>query len=715
MSNDIRYNPPIVVPVQVARELQEYIPLFTGYILYEATTKQNRNQVRSLYVQLLEEDQRALQTAAQSLADLTEYYMSRDGTDLRYVETVIRNTATMVNDAMVALAVQSYPQQFNQYLTQQEAADLEPYIATYQYEMEQAKAFFNGGHAPQRQNTFSRNTFARGGGAVGAPTMQVGLRGRGRAVRDFHGQSDDHNNDDFSRVVSQFQHGGRDVGGPRSGVSSRSTAGSSVFIEPGRHVGSGQSDGMTTYGRRRTVNEARQAEAAADIVVQGARPTRRRGAPLQADVQPTTPARGEPKLPVGAKVIEGQTFVRYDSEQEWPVILNPERPMDWMVTADVQFQPAFNSSWKPSMNTEAPYPLWYDPATHLLFNIKRQKDGFVLQKAMERKTYMGYLDNELDPQMRALEEKRLRERDAVALPAWAAVGRMRPVPDRPLSTTVEVDESVEGVEMSSVCNASIPVVADVAAAYDSAFFTYNRLAGERMKGQAVEFYFDRCELARVDMGDSDSFYRLAHSIELEELQSGLEALKTTEGSEKLFAAVDERLTNVLNWTLNYRMGISWKVDCFYTDIGELRDELRNSYGELVEDALIEVIPEITSMALSYCTKHEQMAGAVEVLGLKALVGEELDMGLLVWMERCSVTRVPLENLDSRLPNHQVAVTRQVEPELYATLESILNRTEDAPCIYRHRYIVTADEKWYELVRGALDRSSILVFPTSAPV
>lgn len=686
----LAHNPPFVVPVQIDQQLEEFIPLFTGYALDCIVSMASKNDARKLFQQLMEQDQQALGELVQALANVVEFYTFSEQLAPNQVEVAIRNAVEPVVNNYLALAVNAYPQEFGRFLSEDMVADVQNYIRAFEDIKFQAQRFFHGG---QQQGFGGRGSWqpqGRGnyGGGGGGNWQQRGGGNAGRIGQGYQSRSrwdepgQDQGGQGYTRASQDNWPGNRGATGGRGNwtQSQNRTGRANIWDDSGVSRKSAPTDtsfNSTGGGRMRRQFDQPQ-----------------RHAPVQEErrtVVPTHP---------NAQTVDGVLFVPARQDREWPKIKDPQRIWDHILMQDgTQLRPAHLSDWKPTFDPERPFTPWFDPETQILFHYKAP-DGNVSVQVINREDTMNYLDHELDPELRRKGEDAARAREGKLAPAWQMVETLRPNPSQPLATAEPLGEDAEGERVELVNPDTYLVTSSLSDAIKRACLRLKVDAPEVLK-QAFELYVDRGVLTTILNPNFGLLFEMANA---ENFKALFHQMNETD-DEELVKEVDARMVTAINLALQQNMGLQgWSITNFREDYGDLVVALKEEHGDLVVQALEGWSTQVISRALAHYSKSDLDASVRKVVGL------DDNVTALVWLERSSVTRLPISSDELRVPvDTGVLVSPTVFPEIHNTLDSIFGRTEDMPHTFYGRYIATTDGAVYSLTKGYLNDQAILIF------
>lgn len=683
------YRPPFVYTVQIDQQLNEFIPMLSGYAIDCIQSTAPNNAARQRFLEVVSNDNNTMTQLVQDLADAIEFYTFSENLNPGQVEIAIRNTVETVVNGYLGYAVQNMPDAFQGVINEEMFNAGLGYARALDELRNQAGRFLNQGRGGyQQQNSYQNVRGARGGGGgfVGGAPMGRAAGGWNAAGGGSRWDEGDAGYQQQQPMRHQVQQGG---GGGRFGRAN----GPSNWNQNANRGG-----GATIW------DEKPQNARNTDTSFNGSsasRPRREFDQPHVQQQQPASQQRREVK-PVNTKVteVDGQSFFPARTDQEWPKIVNADRIWDWILTQDgTQMRPAYQSTWKRSFDAEQPATPWYDPDTHVLFHIKGT-DGKVREEPIQREITMEYLEHELNPELRKQERDVKIARSGRVDAAWNLVEELRPIPSQPLATTEALSEGVEGV---TVRPHNPDAFQQAVSLSDAVKRTTLKLKVEKpsILNEAFELYVDRAVLTDVVNPDYELLFRLANAENFRTLYSLL--LDEVEDSE-LAVEVNRRMKDSVNEALSRNMGLDgWSIDNFREDFPDLLSALEQDFGQNVVDILQGYAPEIIARALGHYTAKEMDA-------IRTVVGLDEGMSALVWRERSSITRLPVSDADLSVPKDTgVLVSPTVAPEVHQTLTSVFERTLDMPWTYHGRYLATNDGVVYALIKGYLNDQAIMLY------
>ncbi len=733
------HQPPFVVPINGSPELQSLAPLVTGYVLLEINQQAGKNELRSFFFNLASDNgyqNQFLQQLTQATADLSEYYILQQRLQ---PEQAVRMAASDVCSTMVAVVAQQFQQGLQQYITQQQVNDLNGLLHKHQQIQQMLQQFHNpnpgyGGYQqPMMQggapgyNTGYGNRGAGGyppGGfhRGGAGTMGPRIGGhqpytpRPGAMPTHTGYNPNYSAGPRGQVVGGDMW--RMGGGPSYGNPETETA----------RVGMGM-------GRRRAGAVVDEVEFAPNNTPQRHIPIVAEPEPVQTyePVQASEINWGKPRVDSGVRTVAPAVeeeinifaplptreepraqYVSLSSDREWPKVADPLRPYDEMLLEDGSVvKPALTSGWKVTLNQERPYPLVYDYNKYVLFHVRRP-DGTVTEILNERNDDMSYLDNELDPALRAqARDRQNQERTTVVEPVWKLADKMRPLQ---ANSSVVAPVEPEPVEDGAEVEAPAPAVVDgiaiahsLAEAQIKAQLTAGKDKRVDLSTMPIEYYFDLISTVNTDQNHSYTVRSLDSLTSFEVLKTKLLEVQDQLG-EAVFGAIDTRLTAAINEAMDKNLSLDgWKIDSFVGDYDELIAALNNTCGAYMTDALKDHARKIIGSSLAV------LAGDSYKRYLKEVGAEESEemagTTFLLFRDRCSVTQVPWTQADLSLVIGEGGLIPEAQSaELHKAVAEIFERTPDEPVVFARRYLLTSDRKRLEIRKGFLGQNSYLLYP-----
>lgn len=668
-NSGIIYNPPFVVDVQVSQRLDEFVPLFTGYAMDRIIALANNSQIRAMFRQLMEEDTQSFSMMVQDLASAVEYCIDSENLTPNQVEPAIRNLVQIVVDAYLAMAVKTYEAEFSQYLNQQQVRDIPAYIQALEDLKHAARHFYSGqagGGGWRNERNVQRGWQPNDrGGNVNRASARRGLGNRNSPWD----EPEETNNGGYRPANEGWP-------GAQVGRYGRQASGNTIW-----DTSPSQAKGKSNNGRTEEI----------------VRPRRQFDSPAPA--HPRGDRQRMHSINPKHEIVDGQTFVPARDDRDYPKVVNLDRMFDWILMQDgTQMRPAHLSTWKVSFDPQVPATPWYDPDTHILFHYKTP-DGKVEQHALKREDSMKYLDHELDPNLR---QKARDDAEAgnVAAPAWRLIEQIRPQLSSPLATTEPLGEGEEGIPVD---RPSVPTdylrCTSLSVAFKRICLRL-KVHEPKVLKSAFEIYVDRAVLTSVANPDFEYLEKMARAESFKDLFD----LLMEKPESDLVEEVDRRISTAITTALEQNMGLrGWSISNFRDDISDLLSMLREDYGDTVVDVLQTFAIEIISRNLVYFDVKE-------LDKIRELVGLDADQIALVWRERCSMTRIPATAAALQIPDSNGTLVAESEnPELFQTLDSVFDRTQDLPHSFNNRYLVTTDGIVYSIVRGYFNDRSVLLY------
>lgn len=403
-----------------------------------------------------------------------------------------------------------------------------------------------------------------------------------------------------------------------------------------------------------------------------------------------------------------------------PYYGNPERPFDQFIFQGREFRPAFKSGWSKTFSLEQPYRVAYNPQEEILYHVK-DGDGNVTEVLQKIGEGMDYLQHELNSELRQAKTKRELEKGPVIVPAWDILESPTTV-----TQTQEIPEDAETDIKAGKKPLVLPEVLQAHSFEEAKLLHEIRLVERGITGDNLdipkEFYYqeltpikvngvDREETAKVitELRKSDSVTQLLHK--LGDLHGVIET--------SIWYMIHDRLTERLNDILAYNLqlitdGEAWSVDSITDDWEELRDALKEEFGDEGGAQLFRSIEKMGRKELIEGTVgvlvDKDLSDYIDGLEIGDETREELDKSLVVFAENISLTHVPwvLEETTMKLdPNGSVVLDSRF-PELYNVIKSIFERTKKMSLTFRHRYIETSNGSLYEIYPGYLVKDCYLM-------
>lgn len=647
MSNNIIYNPPVVVNVNVEPELRPAIPLFSGYAIAALTDIPNdhRGPGRELYRDIMQNDQNLFQEMVQILASATEYVLitnSGDPHNQRHVEQAITTVLGTIIDGFYGVVIDRYTRDFEQSgaISQQQYDDRIKVQRALQELVAEMDQFARGGQTQPR---------GRGGWGAGGGTATGGGWGGNTGGNWGAGNRATVSNDVRKAADQVFT-----AADGRRGTTTRDT------------------DNFSSGGR-----VTRQVIKEPDQVIH------------------------KPNFWEGRQFLPMMT-----GSTGYPLTLNPKRPWDWVVARPdgLMIQPASSTTWK--LTDKAGYTVrWYDPQKAILMYLK-DPEGKVTATALEREIDMNYLDHEQDPELRLMAKEEAMARDGKIQPAFALVDQIRPQPGRPLAELGPIgsDDAIE-TEVLSVPD-TFELINNVRAMYDRNMLRL-KVGEDPSQKKAYEFYADVAELIAVVNPNLKLLGEMADQTDFGRLAALLTAALGRDEDREMAESANARMTEAINHALAVNMGLKgWSIDSFHEDIVGCIDLLGKHAGEQSAFVLTDSAVELIGATLAHFTAEEGHDGVYEALGMADAVKE--DESLLIWRNRTSITRIPLTSHELGLPAEARLIDQANFPAFYNACESIFNRTPDVPVAFKNRYLALTDGKVYELVAGYYNRGALIV-------
>lgn len=701
-------NPPFVPNIPLQGNIAQYLPQITGFAMYALQANAERNPLRTFTYNLYSRNRynnEDFGTLIMTIAEAATFMIMAGNLP---PEQAIPKAAEEV--VSMLMAVQVFRHVALQNLVPSEQVKNEIVALKQQFDQlaESVRAFKNNaqrtGWGQQSTGWGSGNQGSWGGQQGGWSGQQSGWSSPGFSPSSVTGQQ--HRGQPLRTSLQQStpsvwttdpgqQHGGGGHGGPFKP--------SQPHLEE-YVMDKGQPTQRQTTSREDFVSKAKQ-NAQRTVAASTAAP---------ADDSRFKPLPGDT-----FEVIEDvPEYVPLQEGKEWPKLLNSDRPYDSVLLQEgYEMRPAKLSGWVVTRTTEKPFPLLYDPLTHLLFHI-RDPEGNVTEKAIRMTPDMNYLDHELNATLRE-QVKSSESNQPKTDYDWALVSKLKPMPRHPISAIVEsapedeVGEEHEDVDATDepMCLDDILLVHTPSEA-DMRISLVTPEVEEAIKSRKpVEYYFDVLTPLQADKNYVNTVKALGRLQTMAEFR---DAAATDRGQNKLSDAalqlINRRMTQSVNEVLKFNMGIKgWKISSFMADYDDLVEELQKDFGPVVAETLERHAPQIIQTNCSVLSGDAFSAYLKWVSGgeVKTHMGEHLT----VFRERCSTTRVPWgmwqfdKIIDSDLGS---MVPEGAMPTMYKAVREIFERTADQEIPFARHFLLTEDEVRYELRRGFFSDDCYLI-------
>lgn len=374
----------------------------------------------------------------------------------------------------------------------------------------------------------------------------------------------------------------------------------------------------------------------------------------------------------------------------------------------IQIRMADGSPWKPSVdNPEDRFPLLFDHNTHGLFHV-RTPDGKVKQILKERTEEMGYLEHELNPELKQQHRNLVQEASgSKVVPNWGLLNKFRTDPRFKASEELDPDATPEAETQD-------PETA------------YPWIYGP-MQANSLEEAVRHIALTR----DAERIYKNGMPVEYvvrvtSPMLTGhnhigiVKALSKTTKHEQFVALLDDKAQKIeadvlmridglmaegVNSILNHELGISdITIDSYIEDIPELRKVLEEEFGAITAQAFDKRVATLAAQKLDVLTG----ADFSEYLSRERIEGaDDIGSRLLVFSETVVLTRVPWSSADVSVDLSKGGlVTADALPNLFQALDAMFRRNSATP---RRFLLEMNDGERYSVYAGAFSHS-FLIYP-----
>lgn len=391
--------------------------------------------------------------------------------------------------------------------------------------------------------------------------------------------------------------------------------------------------------------------------------------------------------------------------------IDASRPYD-VVKLDngVEIRPAHLSGWERTWSIESPWPLAFDPTTHMKFHIRTPNgDGSFTVKevvkpiAESEKDAMEYLQHEI----RSRQPYVLDTSKAHMPIDWQEVADL----DKPQVTHGE-DGAETPVEVPEV-----KIIPDelVAHSFEEAEIKYLdhviEVGSEGFEGKVREYYYRNMKPVNVDGNMIGVMIELGKKSTLHDAAKFLrQHLENEEITPRLYNILNTDLTARVNQALSVNLGYGDRLTIadFVMDIDDLGNELHEDamgllWSLLNTERASDILHSVTNIL-----KGEEYWDYLAKLGKhlnKEHKGEV--MQILARYELCSVTHVPWA-LELYAGKETQSLKASDNPQVHKGLLALLQRAAKKPTKFSHHYIVDINNRVLEVLPGYLGSNSVLV-------
>ncbi|MND25677.1 hypothetical protein D3C81_144430 [compost metagenome] len=391
--------------------------------------------------------------------------------------------------------------------------------------------------------------------------------------------------------------------------------------------------------------------------------------------------------------------------------IDPERPYDRVVLDNgTEIRPAHSSGWERTWTLENPWPLSFNPNTHMKFHVRSQlADGTFLVKEVVKEIaeseaeQMEYLQNEikgrkpyvLDPTKRAMPID------------WKEVEELA----KPQTVMDELDGQEHPVE-----NPEVKIIPDeiTAHSFEEAEIKYlNEVIGlgsENFEGKVREYYYRDMKPVQVDAPMIGVMVELSKKTTLIGVGKFLrDHLENDKISVRLYNLLNKDFTKLTNQTLAINLGYGPKLEIedFVNDIEDLGDALlEDNMGLLWTILNTERADEIIKSATNIL-KGDEYWDYLTKLGKNMTRENKAEISsVLARYELVSVTHLPWA-LDV-YENEAQVVKATDNKQFHAAMIGLLERTGKMETSFSRHYIVDINDRMVEVLPGYLGMNSVLV-------
>jgi len=396
------------------------------------------------------------------------------------------------------------------------------------------------------------------------------------------------------------------------------------------------------------------------------------------------------------------------------------RPYDRVDLEDGSFVvPEVLSTYKKTFSPEQPFALVYDPALFVKFH-RVYPDGRVEEIVKERNEDMDYLDLETNDNLKTKAQHQRRQ--GRVDPRYDLVANMHKKGEKMVgvepAAPQEAEEGADATFDNLVFGQDLEVgdVATTVPAMSVAqAIAMTEVVSAENEGEDTpkEFYIDILTPHLVETNLIGAFLAIGKE---KTVQAALAKFSQLQGQEdvpvRLWHQLNDALTARVNYLLKNSMGLSWTIDTAADDFGDLLKAMqaKPSVGVAAANLLNSKVDEVVNSVMRVL-KDEELARYSEEYG-KPGAG----LHWLVFARRQSVTLLSWSSADMgpSLVNGG-AVSEQLYPSLYQSLERLLQRTSIVGGEFCHRYLVTEDNVVYDLQVGFFNNSHYVLTPAKVDI
>jgi hypothetical protein len=391
--------------------------------------------------------------------------------------------------------------------------------------------------------------------------------------------------------------------------------------------------------------------------------------------------------------------------------IDESRPYD-VVKLDngVEIRPAHLSGWTRTWSIESPWPMAFDPNTHMKFHVRTpQADGtFTVKEVVkaispQEMEQMEYLKHEIKNRV-----PYVLDPTKVVMPVdWEEVATL----DAPQVTLVDDGDSIP------VENPEVKIIPDelVAHSFEEAEIKYLNevieVGSENFDGKVREYYYRNVKPVNVDGNMIGVMIELSKKQTLSAVAKFLrEHHENEEITPRLYNLLVKDLTARVNEALSVNLGYGKRclIDDFVLDIDDLGNELHKDamgllWSLLNTERASDILNSVTNIL-----KGEEYWEYLNKLGHnlnKEHKGEV--MQVLARYELNSVTHLPW-TLELYATDEVQTLKASENPAVHKAMIALLARTGKKATKFSRHYIVDVNHRVLEIMPGYLGSNSVLI-------
>lgn len=680
MVGGLPYNPPFLVPVNVAPQLQQAVNLITGYSMLEVQQNAGKNEIRSFYFNLVSRNNWNNPEFLDLVNGVAAYTELLINSNRMQIEQAVHTAAAELTSMLTCATVVDYQQHLGRFVQGNMANDLNQQMQKLDHlraQLQQA--------AQYRQGNFNNPSFG-GGHNVGYNSPYGGNMPNRAGFNPSYGASMGPARPGFPPTSNMSNLANRNVGG---GMWMGNT---NTFVP---------NEPQVNILKPRVQNELTEVRMDSGKSEPEFKTSRFSDLPVSTE---------------RVEVMDNPEYVPLAPGKEWPKVRDLSRPWDSVLLEDgTEMRPAAFSGWTKTFDIAKPYRTLYDISKFVMFYCRRP-DGSVHEVLQEKDSTMDYLKNELNPEMKQL--ARDADQKLKVAPNWALVEKLRPLKNLPISVNETEVDKVPNEDLLGNRDPHKVEKVIVANNIREAELKLSMVSMDsKLNGNEnlIEYYADLVipvietdkDIQKVGLNSAVRNLSDSPSFEVLDTKLHLAISKGSIGSDAL-KAIDVRLTKTINEVLAKHLSLTgWEIDSYKEDFKDLLTALDDKFGNTISEKLKENASEIIAASLSVLDAEPYKQYLVS-LGMSA---EEAELEpMVVFASRVSITKVSwgFSDVNLDLPNGGL-VSKARMPELHMALDAIFDRTLDLPVVFAHRYIQTSDRKFIEIIRGYIGEDSYLLF------